>query len=165
MSASSEPPYKPLTGSRPPSTTVSPPATFILALPKRTTPPQLPRTRLPAGWLVVKTIGFSFVPLAISLEPRVTIRVPLVAESPIITVPGSIVSVAPLVTYTKFLSSYTLFAVHVVLAVISELITTCPNMTFAAMIAKNVKISFFMFLGEFSLGARLEGAFSVSVKL
>ena len=45
--------------------------------------------------LDVNTIGFSIVPSAISFAPRSMIRDPLVSLSPRITVPGSMVKVAP----------------------------------------------------------------------
>src|SRR5690606_6937013 len=59
------------------------------------------------------------VPSASIFEPRVTVNVPFDCLSPMTTVPGSIVSVAPLVTYTKPFSRYFLSADQVVFSAIS----------------------------------------------
>ena len=46
-------------------------------------PPQSPRARLPAGWSLVMTTGWSAVPSTFSLPPCETIRVPVLQLSPI----------------------------------------------------------------------------------
>ena len=61
-------------------------------------PPQSPVERAPTGKAEVNTIGLSAVPTAMILAPRVMINDPLLAFSPFIKVPASMVSVAPLVT-------------------------------------------------------------------
>ena len=62
------------------------------------TPPQSPGFLWPAGCADVKTIGRSAVPLAMIFAPFSTMSAALVALSPLITVPASIVRVAPAVT-------------------------------------------------------------------
>ncbi len=99
--------------STPPSTVASPPGWLFGALPQMITPPQSPAARLPAGRLLVKTIGWLAVPSAMILPPRLMISVPLVSLSPLMMVPGWMVRVAPLSTYTKPFSSHTLSLVKV----------------------------------------------------
>ena len=68
---------------------------FTVALPKTTIPPQSPRSLDSTVWEDVNTMGCEAVPSAISLLPGYTIKVPLVALSPKITEPGSMVTVLP----------------------------------------------------------------------
>ena len=63
-------------------------------------PPQSPRARSPSGRSLVITMGAAAVPSATILPPRDTMRAPVVALSPKICVPGSMVRVAPLATNT-----------------------------------------------------------------
>ena len=62
-------------------------------------PPQFPGPLNPTGLLDVKTMGELAVPLAINLAPlQITNDEFAYATLPLITVPASIVKVAPLVT-------------------------------------------------------------------
>jgi hypothetical protein len=72
---------------------------FVGALPRITTPAQSPLWGVAAS--EVNTIGFSGVPSAIILQLRVIINPPRWPVSPTIFVPGSMVKIAPLVTYTR----------------------------------------------------------------
>ena len=65
---------------------------MIGALPLMISPPQSARPRSPMGWSLLNTIGASAVPLARIWAPRAMMRVPLVANSPKISVPASMVS-------------------------------------------------------------------------
>ncbi|MNE50478.1 hypothetical protein D3C80_1450550 [compost metagenome] len=77
-----------------------PPKEFIGAFPKIIIPPQSPGFLLFISFSDVKTIGSVSSPSATILEPLVITSVPQVLSSPLMTVPGSIVRVALLVTYT-----------------------------------------------------------------
>jgi len=75
---------------------------LITPLPMMIRPPQSPACRCPTGRDEVKTIGSAAVPLATMRAPRVMKSdEPTVAKSPWMTVPGWMVSVAPLVTWMK----------------------------------------------------------------
>ena len=102
MSLGSVPPYNPLVGSIPPSPNLCPAGSLIGALPNIKIPPQSPAALPPIppvfGLYEVKTIGCVCVPSAIILAPRVITKA---VAFPLIIVPGSIVRVALLVTYTN----------------------------------------------------------------
>ena len=86
-------------------------------------PPQSPGWRWPAARDDVKTIGASAVPTALIFAPRMIMSdEPSVLKSPLIIVPGWIVSVAPLVTWMKPESVYAVSANSVRLAVMSLVI-------------------------------------------
>jgi hypothetical protein len=72
---------------------------LVGALPKITRPAQSPRFGVAAS--EVKIIGLSMVPSAIILQLRVIINPPFLPFSPTIFVPGSMVKIAPFVTYTS----------------------------------------------------------------
>ena len=68
----------------------------------RIRPPQSPAWRWPTGREEVKTIGSAAVPFAMMRAPRVMkSEEPTVLKSPSMRVPGSMMRVAPLVTWTK----------------------------------------------------------------
>jgi hypothetical protein len=70
--------------------------------PMMSKPPQSPGARDPSALPEVKTIGASAVPWASIRAPRRThSELPAVSGSPTMVVPGSMVSVAPLVTFTN----------------------------------------------------------------
>ena len=98
LSLSLLPPYSVFDVGAIPSMLATPPGWLLTACPKITSPPQSPSALLPTGSLEVKTIGCVSVPSAIILQPLVMIKVPCVDKSPLITEPGNIVKVAPLVT-------------------------------------------------------------------
>ena len=75
---------------------------LVGACPKITNPAQSPRCGVAAS--EVKIIGLVAVPSAIILAPLQIIKAPFLFSSPTIFVPGSIVKIAPFVTYTKPLS-------------------------------------------------------------
>ena len=99
---------KPISASLiPPSTEVKPVTAvpfhvntwFTLAVPNKTIPPQSPDAGF--GWAEVNTIGFSAVPFATILAPRVITKADTFApDLPCTLAPASIVSVTPFVTYT-----------------------------------------------------------------
>ena len=72
---------------------------FTRALPQIIKPPQSPVTRLPGSLSEVKTIGLSTVPSAMIFAPGSIIKEaafsPEETDTPLITVPASIVNVAP----------------------------------------------------------------------
>ena len=117
----------------PPSTSPTPSIPlkllFVGALPKSTSPAQSPRTEVEAS--EVNTIGFATVPSAFILLLRVMIKPPLRPFSPTIFVPGSMVRIAPLVTYTSPRSLYVNSAFNVRLAVIrpSRIVFSTPGVT------------------------------------
>ncbi|MDC0747376.1 hypothetical protein [Polyangium mundeleinium] len=100
LSAGSVPPYSVSAVASIPSTFAFPPGTLIGAFPSRMTPPQSPAARSPGSLRLVKTMGSSFVPSAWIRAPGSMTSVPSVALSPLIVVPGSIVSFAPARTCT-----------------------------------------------------------------
>src|SRR5262245_34638321 len=61
------------------------------AFPQMMTPPQSPGTRVPAGLLLVNTMGHSLVPWAQIWAPRLMINDPPEALSPRMSVPAGIV--------------------------------------------------------------------------
>ncbi|MNQ91722.1 hypothetical protein D3C85_1071160 [compost metagenome] len=75
-----------------------PPIVFIGAFPRMIIPPQSPGFLSAISLCEVKMIGSDSKPSAIILAPFVITRVPQVLSSPRITVPGSMVKVALLVT-------------------------------------------------------------------
>ncbi|MNR48431.1 hypothetical protein D3C85_1676690 [compost metagenome] len=75
-----------------------PPSLLIGAFPKIMIPPQSPGFLSVVSLLEVKIMGSVSEPSAIILEPLTITNVPQVLSSPLITVPGSIVRVALLVT-------------------------------------------------------------------
>src|SRR5690606_37738168 len=102
----------------------SPPATLIVARPRRMTPPQRPRSlsvrsngSATSSSSAVKTMGACAVPLASIFAPRVTTRAAassgLALNRPRTTVPGSMVSVQPSRTKTRPTRTYVLAAVQV----------------------------------------------------
>ena len=105
LSAGLVPPYKPS-----PSLLLTPPSIsptpltplydeLTGAFPKITKPAQSPRCGVDAS--EENTMGLIAVPSALILALRVIMRPPLRFNSPTILVPGSMVSTAPLVTYTN----------------------------------------------------------------
>jgi hypothetical protein len=74
---------------------------LIFAFPTMMMPPQSPGLRLPADRADVKTIGLAAVPCASIFEPRrIQSELPVTSVSPMILVPGWIVRLAPLLTFT-----------------------------------------------------------------
>ena len=73
----------------------------MMPLPMINSPPQSPGAREPSGLPEVKTMGASAVPCASIWAPRrIQSELPNTAVSPTIVVPGSMVMVAPLATFT-----------------------------------------------------------------
>ena len=99
---------------------INPTSAGKLTLPEPITeiPPQSPARLAFTGLLDVNTIGRSAVPSAINLAPLVITKLEKIFVLHLISVPGSIVSVALFATYTIPDIKYTLSLLNTVLVVI-----------------------------------------------